>query len=419
MFRRLVQRSSCVLNLCRIRCSSSFTAYIDTALKAIPAGCGRRAVVGLSGGVDSAVSAYLMKQAGYAVEGVFMRNWDEAEERGKECSTDADRRDVAKVARHLGIEWHEVDFVKEYWKNVFEVLLDGYSRGITPNPDVLCNQHIKFAAFDDYVQTLGVDVLATGHYARIDRSADGFVRLLRAQDEWKDQTYFLCMVPPERFARVIFPVGSLMKSAVKQIASSIGLPNAQRRESMGMCFVGKRNFGKFIAEYVQRPGVRLEDETGRHLGTGASITGYTVGQKARIPGMQHKYYVASKNAVSNCVKVVAERYHPALYGRSLTARDSVWMGQPFSGECLYRIRHQQPLEKCTVQFDDGELQLSTARPQYAIAPGQVVALYNDQTCLGGAIIQNAGPSLHELGETVPDATHRADPIHNVVHDSSS
>jgi tRNA-specific 2-thiouridylase len=392
-------------------------------------GIRRTVVVGMSGGVDSAVAAYLLRARGFDVVGLHMVNWDSRDESGGGAApaddggcavAEADFRDVRRTCARIGIPAKQVNFVRDYWTDVFEPMVDGYSRGVTPNPDVLCNRHIKFDRFLEYAcDELGADLVATGHYARADADADvdadsgagagGPVTILRAGvDHTKDQSYFLSGVSSTALARVLFPLGTLRKEQVRRIARVAGLEEvADKKDSYGICFVGKRDFGAFIHEYVPpTPGDFVDVDTGAVLGTHAGAAAYTIGQGARLAGRSEKWFVVDKNIDDGSV-LVAPGGHPSQFSaRALVAaQDFRWVaGAPpeeltvagGSGgggavaersrrlRCQCRVRYRQGLVWCNVWLEEGMLVAEFDEPQRAIAPGQVLALYyRDDVCLGG------------------------------------
>ena len=303
--------------------------------------------VGISGGVDSSVAALLLKEEGHDVIGVHMSNWDPAEE-GSEACTEREARDAERVCTHLGIGFQRVSFVREYWHEVFEPLLRGYHDGGTPNPDVACNQQIKFDHFTRHVLSLGADRVATGHYARVDRDAHGTARLLCATDSVKDQTYFLSRVPQAALQVSEFPIGHLMKEEVRARAAAAELHTATKRDSMGICFIGKRKFGEFLEGYLpQTPGAFVCVESGRKVGEHRGYALYTPGQRARVSGQSTRWYVVDKDARSNVVIIARGSDHPALFTRGLVAEKAAWIsgeaptellaGRPLA--CTARIRH--------------------------------------------------------------------------------
>lgn len=388
-----------------------------------------KVVCGMSGGVDSSVAAYLLKKRGYNVTGVFMRNWD-SRDAGERCVLDAEESDAQFVCDHLGIPMKTVDFVKPYWHSVFSTMLEEYQRGWTPNPDVLCNRAIKFGVFHEYAtERLGADLVATGHYARLRTLPDRRVQLVRGVDGVKDQSFFLAQVKQQALQRSLFPVGDLEKAAVKQIASSIGLHRiVAKKESMGLCFIGKRDFRSFVEEYLEpREGSFIDMDTGRVVGTHSGVHSWTVGQRCHIAGVPSAYYVARLCPRTQRITVVAGRDHPALYWRTLYTDTPHWIcqgpplwkatapGEKPAVRCLFKTQHRNGLAWCTARVED-----STAGPQRprggmtvtldehhrAIAVGQFVVLYGeDGECYGSAKILGLGPSLHEERERQQHRAH--------------
>ncbi len=384
----------------------------------------RRVVVGMSGGVDSAVTAYLLHKRGFDVVGLHMVNWDSRDESyggaapmddgAASCAVaEADFRDVRRTCERIGIPAKQVNFVQDYWTDVFEPMVDGYSRGVTPNPDVLCNRHIKFDRFLEYAfNNLGADLVATGHYARADTDATNgdYTALLRAGvDHNKDQSYFLSGVSSEALGRVLFPLGTLRKEQVRRIARVSGLEEvADKKDSYGICFVGKRDFGTFIHEYVPpTPGDFVDVDTGAVLGAHTGAAAYTIGQGARLAGRSEKWFVVDKN-IDNGSVVVAPGGHPSQFSTHalVPAQDFRWVaGTPpeeltIGGgdvavadrigflRCQCRVRYRQGLVWCNVWLEEGMLVAKFDEPQRAIAPGQVLALYHrGDVCLGGGEVE--------------------------------
>ncbi|MBI2383441.1 MAG: tRNA 2-thiouridine(34) synthase MnmA [Gammaproteobacteria bacterium] len=356
---------------------------------------GAHVVVGLSGGVDSSVSAYLLKERGYRVSGLFMVNWTE-DELGY-CTAAEDFQDARKVCDELGIPLHRVDFSREYRERVFERFLAAYRAGKTPNPDVLCNREVKFQPFREYALRLGADYVATGHYARIAQAPDG-PRLLRAADENKDQTYFLATVERAMLERVLFPVGHLLKSQVREIAQRAGLPNHDRRDSTGICFIGERPFQDFLSHYLKPSPGPIEDDAGRALGEHQGLSYYTLGQRrglhvgGRRGAREAPWYVVAKDAARNALIVAQDTNHPRLMSRALTAAPFHWIRrpEPLPAPLLARIRHRQALQDCRANvLDDGRVRVEFERPQRAVVAGQFAALYTADECLGAGEIESA------------------------------
>ncbi|ACV57988.1 tRNA 2-thiouridine(34) synthase MnmA [Alicyclobacillus acidocaldarius] len=359
-----------------------------------------RVVVGMSGGVDSSVTALLLKQAGYDVIGVFMKNWDETDENGA-CTAEQDFEDVRRVCEQIGIPYYGVNFEREYEERVFQHFLEEFKRGRTPNPDVLCNREIKFKELLACALDLGADYLATGHYAQVRKDEDGTVALLRGRDKNKDQTYFLHMLTQAPLRRAMFPIGHLTKPEVRQIARDHGLHVAQKKDSTGICFIGERNFRAFLQQYLPaQPGL-IEDVDGRVLGEHDGLMYYTIGQRKglRLGGLPGRdpapWFVVDKDLARNVLVVAQGHDHPRLYSRALTADTVSFVAERppakrFRCTAKFRYRQdEQPVEvemtgedTCRVIFDE---------PQRAITPGQSVVFYDGEVCLGGGIIASREP----------------------------
>jgi len=372
----------------------------------------RRIVVGMSGGVDSSVAAWLLKQQGYEVIGLFMKNWEDDDD-DEYCSSRQDWLDAASVADRIGIDIEAVNFAAEYRERVFAEFLREYSAGRTPNPDVLCNAEIKFKAFLDHALALGAHRIATGHYARI-RTADGSHRLLRAVDGTKDQSYFLHRLTQAQLARTLFPLGELRKTEVRELARRIGLANAAKRDSTGICFIGERPFRAFLARYLPtRPGpIRAPD--GRLLGEHVGLSFYTLGQRkgigvgGRQDGSGQPWFVARKDLSDNTLWVVQGHDHPWLLTDRLVATSAAWVGAaPEAGRHLSaKTRYRQADAACTVlDAVNGRIELGFEEPQWAVTPGQSAVLYDGEVCLGGAVIDAADTTsaMHEPGRRVASA----------------
>ncbi|WP_038166441.1 tRNA 2-thiouridine(34) synthase MnmA [Thiomonas sp. FB-6] len=353
-----------------------------------------RVVVGMSGGVDSSVSAWLLKQQGYEVVGLFMKNWEDDDD-GEYCSTRQDWLDAVSVADLIGIDIEAVNFSAEYKERVFAEFLREYQAGRTPNPDVLCNAEIKFKAFLDHAVSLGAERIATGHYARV-RATDGGVQLLRGLDASKDQSYFLHRLNQDQLCRTLFPVGELPKTEVRRIAGSIGLPNARKKDSTGICFIGERPFREFLNRYLPtRPGAMRTPE-GEQVGEHVGLAFYTLGQRKGIglggsrDGTGEPWFVARKDMATNTLYVVQGHDHPWLLSSRLLAQEASWVsGQPpAAGSRLgAKTRYRQSDAPCTVlQADTHTLSLAFEHPQWAVTPGQSAVLYDGEICLGGALI---------------------------------
>ena len=351
-----------------------------------------RIIVGMSGGVDSSVAALRLLEAGHDVQGLFMSNWAEDEE--GYCQSAADFQDAREVCELLGIPLHRADFAREYREQVFAAFLAGYRAGVTPNPDVLCNREIKFGRFLEHAVRLGAARIATGHYAR----TDGRGRLLRAADPGKDQTYFLHAVCREALRRTLFPVGDLHKREVRALAKASGLPNHDRKDSTGICFIGERPFAEFLARYVEDAAGEIEDLAGRCLGRHEGLSRYTLGQRQglRVGGIagagDAPWYVAGKDPARNVLLVVQGQNHPLLFSDTLTAAEPHWIeGAPpaLPMRCTARTRHRQPDQPCRVEaLAGGRLGVCFDGPQRALTPGQFVVFYDGELCLGGATIES-------------------------------
>jgi len=345
----------------------------------------RRVVLGLSGGVDSAVAAYLLKEQGYEVFGVYLKNWTEKDEEGV-CPAERDREDAMRVAAKLGISFSTVDYEKEYYDRVFAPFLDGLSRGVNPNPDVLCNPLVKFAALSAIADDIGAAHIATGHYAR---NIDG--KLVAGVDKEKDQSYFLSRITKEQLARTIFPIGELTKPRVREVAREIGLHVADKEGTSGICFIGERNFENFMKGRVPSAPGPIVDTAGKTVGEHRGLPFYTVGQRHGFGGGGGEpQYVAKKIFETNTL-VVARAYDQALFRTEIEAIDAHWINDEpkFPMECLVRLRYRQALQSCTVKLESktGRLELVFDEPQKAAAPGQYAAFYDGEICLGSAAIR--------------------------------
>ncbi len=351
-------------------------------------------IVGLSGGVDSAVSLMLLKQAGFPVRAVFMKNWEEDDDE-EYCAAAQDLEDAKRVCDHLGVELKTVNLSAEYWDNVFSCFVDVYRRGATPNPDVLCNREIKFRAFLDFATDLGANVIATGHYARIELR-DGRFRLLKGRDNQKDQSYFLCLLDQGQLERAVFPIGAMSKNEVRDLARRFELHNHARKDSTGICFIGERPFKSFLQHYIPPDPGPIYSSEGRELGTHDGLMYYTIGQRQglRIGGNRHgdgrAWYVAEKDSERNALVVVQGREHPALYADTLKAEEVHWISTDSPAmplRCQAKIRYRQADQACTVEpLSDGRLEVRFEAPQWAVSPGQAVVFYSGEECLGGATI---------------------------------
>ncbi|MFU0825807.1 tRNA 2-thiouridine(34) synthase MnmA [Clostridium sp.] len=351
-----------------------------------------KVIVGMSGGVDSSVTALLLKEQGYNVIGVFMKNWDEEDEDGN-CTATEDYEDVVMVCNQIGIPYYSVNFTKEYWDRVFTYFLDEYKRGRTPNPDVMCNKEIKFKAFLDYALKAGADYIATGHYAQVDYK-DGEYKLIKGVDKGKDQTYFLCMLGQKELSKTMFPIGNINKKEVRQIAERAGLETAKKKDSTGICFIGERNFNEFLSHYLPAKQGEIRTLDGKVIGKHDGLMYYTLGQRRGLGiggiGTGEPWFVADKDLEKNILYVVQGEKHPALYSYGLEASQVHWVSEkdkPRTFKCSAKFRYRQKdqgvtvivndKDKCTVVFDE---------PQKAVTPGQAVVFYDGEECLGGGII---------------------------------
>ncbi len=356
-----------------------------------------KVTVGISGGVDSAVAALQLQRAGHEVMGLFMKNWEE-DDTVDQCSAEEDLKMARAVCDHLGIPLRTVNFSTEYWDRVFSYFLFEYGAGRTPNPDVLCNKEIKFRAFLDHALASGANRMATGHYARIDNH-EGRYRLLKARDAIKDQSYFLYLLGQDALAHTLFPVGDLTKKEVRRMAQEAGLPNHDRQDSTGICFIGERKFKSFLARYLPaRPG-EMRTLGGVRKGQHDGTMYYTIGQRhgLGIGGEGKAWYVVSKDIAGNVLYVEQGEHHPALYSEGLFAGQWHWIGgvtPPSTGRYLAKIRYRQPDQVCTIIRNNDSLRIAFATPQRAVTPGQSVVLYDGEECLGGGIIEEALAVAH-------------------------
>ena len=358
-----------------------------------------RVVVGMSGGVDSAVAALLLRDAGHDVAGLFMKNWDDDD--GTEyCTAATDLLDAEGACHRLGIPLLEVNFARQYWDEVFAHFLVEYQAGRTPNPDVLCNREIKFKVFQQHAEALGADHVATGHYARLLRTTAGLPALHCAADANKDQTYFLHAVPAAQFEHVLFPLGGLVKPQVRQLAERAGLHNHGRKDSTGICFIGERRFRDFLDRYLPAQPGEVWSMDGELLGQHVGLMHYTNGQRqgiglgGRRTGSGEAWYVAAKDLESNTLLVVQGADHPALQHLALRATDAHWLlDVELPLRCSALIRYRQSSQDCTVEADsgDGMLIVRFAAPQRAVTPGQYAVFYSGDRCLGGAVITGPIP----------------------------
>ncbi|CAM5789691.1 MULTISPECIES: tRNA 2-thiouridine(34) synthase MnmA [Brevibacillus] len=358
-----------------------------------------RVVVGMSGGVDSSVTAYLLKQQGYDVIGIFMKNWDDTDEFGH-CTAEEDFQDVRRVCDQIGIPYYTVNFEKEYMEKVFQYFLDEYRRGRTPNPDVMCNREIKFGELLTKVMDLGADYIATGHYAQV-KFQDGEYKLIRGKDTNKDQTYFLNALNQKQLSKTMFPIGHMSKPEVREIAVKAGLATAKKKDSTGICFIGERNFREFLQNYLPAKPGNIESVDGDVVGRHDGLMYYTLGQRQGlgIGGGHGKtgepWFVVDKDLERNVLIVAEGADHPRMFSTSLVSTDVNWISdrKPISTfTCTAKFRYRQPDQQVTVHIrDDHTVEVVFDKPQKAVTPGQAVVFYNGEECLGGGTIDKVTP----------------------------
>jgi tRNA-uridine 2-sulfurtransferase len=352
-----------------------------------------RVILGMSGGVDSSVAALLLKEQGYEVIGIFMKNWDDTDEFGH-CTAEEDAEDVRRVCDQLDIPFYTVNFEKQYYDKVFAYFLDEYRKGRTPNPDVMCNREIKFGELLQKVIELGGDYIATGHYAQVAQDG-GEYRLLRGNDPGKDQTYFLNVLNQQQLSKAMFPIGHLPKPKVREIAAAAGLATAKKKDSTGICFIGERDFKEFLSHYLPaRPGDMQDIRTGEVKGRHDGLMYYTLGQRQGLgiggAGSGEPWFVVEKDLQNNVLYVVQGEQHPSLYSVGLTATDVNWISsvKPVGAlRCTAKFRYRQPDQGVTVTLEaDGNADVVFDQPQKAVTPGQSVVFYDGELCLGGGTI---------------------------------
>lgn len=369
----------------------------------------KKVILGMSGGVDSSVSAVLLKAQGYEVVGLFMKNWDEKDEGGV-CTATQDYEDVMRVAGQLEIPFYTVNFEKEYWDRVFSYFLNEYEHGRTPNPDVMCNQEIKFNSFLDYALKLEADYIAMGHYAGV-MEEKGRYYLRRGKDNNKDQSYFLSRITEEALSKTIFPIADLEKSEVRELAEKHNLYTATKKDSTGVCFIGERNFDKFLDQFLKpNPGPMLTVD-GQKIGEHTGLIHYTIGQRKGIGiggvGSGEPWFVAGKDLKKNILYVAQGEQHPSLYTTELLGEDVVWITEkpkfPFRGTAKFRYR-QKDIPVTVYEHPDRQVRVVYDEPVRSITPGQFAVFYDEEICLGSAIITKGKPLnanyefLHHIGE---------------------
>ena len=349
-----------------------------------------RIVVGMSGGVDSSVAALLLKEQGYDVIGVFMKNWEEKDENGV-CTSESDWNDVRAVCDQIDIPYYSVNFAREYWDRVFSYFLDEYRAGRTPNPDVLCNREIKFRAFLDFALQLGADKIATGHFVQTNAQGD----LLRGVDPNKDQSYFLYMLKRAQLQRAVFPVGGMTKAQVRALAEERGLPVSTKKDSTGVCFIGERNFKKFLQEYLPAQPGDMVSMDGQVVGKHDGLMYYTLGQRRGLGiggcGDGRSWFVVEKDLAHNRLIVAQGEDHPMLYSTNCITTGVTWVGDAPIGpgetlRCDAHFRYRQADQPVEVTLEGDNLLIHSLVPQRAVTPGQSAVLYLGDQCLGGAVV---------------------------------
>ena len=350
-------------------------------------------VIGMSGGVDSAVSALLLKEQGYNVVGLFMNNWEEKDDTGV-CTATEDYEDVKRVCQTIGIPYYSVNFAQEYWDRVFSTFLSEYKKGRTPNPDVLCNREIKFGPFLEYAKKLGADYIATGHYCKVEEK-DGLFYLKKAKDKTKDQSYFLNQLSQKQLSCVLFPLADIEKKKVREIALKYNLSNAKKKDSTGVCFIGERNFKRFLQTYIPAKSGDIVDTSGNVVGKHDGVLYYTLGQRkglnigGKSGGNGERWFVLEKDVKNNRL-VVSQGEDDLLFSKGLIAREFNWIPQEPNEkvfDCFAKFRYRQPDQRVKVFVDKDSVKIDFYEKQRAITPGQYVVLYDEEeNCLGGGVI---------------------------------
>ncbi|MFC3907468.1 tRNA 2-thiouridine(34) synthase MnmA [Legionella dresdenensis] len=350
-----------------------------------------KVIVGMSGGVDSSVAAWLLKEQGYQVEGLFMKNWEQ-DDTNEYCAAAIDLADAQAVASQIGIPLHAVNFAETYWQRVFTHFLHEYEMGRTPNPDVLCNKEIKFNAFLNHAMTLGADYIATGHYARVKNGA-----LLKAKDRDKDQTYFLHAIDRAALNKSLFPIGDYHKSEIREFARQLGLITHDKKDSTGICFIGERRFKTFLQEFILAKPGEIRSTAGELLGTHDGLMFYTLGQRqglgigGRQSATDEPWYVVDKDTKTNTLLVAQGSDHPMLYANGLICGSIHWLAdcqEQLPLTCYAKTRYRQPDQACVISPEDnGQYYVMFSEPQRAVTPGQYIVFYDKNQCLGGAVIE--------------------------------
>jgi len=364
-------------------------------------------VVGMSGGVDSSVTALLLKKQGYRVIGLFMKNWEEKDDEGN-CHSANDYADVVRVCEQLDIPYYSVNFVKEYWDHVFTHFLDEFKKGYTPNPDILCNREIKFKVLLDKALEIGGDFLATGHYCQ-NILKDGSWQLLKGSDPGKDQSYFLYTIGQNALSKVLFPVGGLLKKDLRSLASEAQLATSEKKDSTGICFIGERNFKEFLSQYIAYTPGNFETLDGKAVGTHEGVAYYTPGQRKGmgIGGPGEPWFVVSKDIEKNVVYVAQGIRHPALFCDELIATEGSWISgvapQSLPYRCKSKVRYRQPDQDCTItKIDEKGIHVHFDIPQRAVTHRQSIVFYDGEVCLGGAMIKEPGTSYYVQNKPLPE-----------------
>jgi len=365
----------------------------------------KRVVIGMSGGVDSSVAAYLLKQQGYEVIGLFMRNWDSTTNQdvlgnpdidNDICPQEQDYQDALRVCNHLEIPLHRVDFIEEYWRDVFSYFLDEYKKGRTPNPDIMCNKYIKFDAFVKHASQFNPDFIAMGHYARV-RHSNGKVELLRGVDNNKDQTYFLSQLTKNQLNNALFPVGEYVKNEIRDIAINANLPTATKKDSTGICFIGEREFSQFLTNYLPNQPGKIKTLDGDILAEHQGLMHYTIGQRKGLGiGGSNKYdndpwFVIGKDLKTNTLYAGQGFHHPQLYSTNCTVEDVNIIDESLDLdglECTTKFRYRQADVKVTLYQRDDHIEVVYDEPVRAVTPGQAAVFYLDEVCLGGGLIKH-------------------------------